>query len=112
MSKLSRRTLYWQQYAQRLRLARTVLEISEKQAADAHGVTVGTYRRWENGGVQRSSHFGICGKGYGLSPRLARNHGGKCNPPGNGADQSQSTAISLKRVRGRQSLAPRLPVRR
>jgi hypothetical protein len=53
----------------------------------------------------------ICGEGYGLSPRLARNHGGKCNPPGNGTDQSQSTAISLKMARGRQSLAARLPVR-
>ena len=42
---------------------------------------------------------------------VARNHGGKCNPPGNGTDQSQSTAISLKMARGRQSLAARLPVR-
>jgi transcriptional regulator with XRE-family HTH domain len=46
---------YWQDYAHRLRVLRQTLDISEMDAAVAHGVTVRTYRKWEAGNPQRAS---------------------------------------------------------
>jgi transcriptional regulator with XRE-family HTH domain len=46
---------YWSDYGHRLRVTRIVLGISEKEAAAAHGVTLATYRKWENGRPPRSS---------------------------------------------------------
>src|SRR5262249_18256409 len=45
---------YWLDYAHRLRVTRIVLGISEEEAADAHGVTLATYRKWEDGRPPRS----------------------------------------------------------
>jgi len=45
---------YWLDYAHRLRVTRIVLGISEGEAAAAHGVTLGTYRKWEDGRPPRS----------------------------------------------------------
>jgi transcriptional regulator with XRE-family HTH domain len=46
----------WDQQAcaHRLRVTRIALGITEQEAADAHGVTVRTYRKWEAGANQRS----------------------------------------------------------
>lgn len=49
---------YWRQYGDRLRLARLVLQITEAQAADAAGVTLKTYKKWEAGTPHRQ------GKGF------------------------------------------------
>src|SRR5262245_21795335 len=46
---------YWRDYAHRLRVTRIVLVMSEKDAAAAHGVTLTTYRKWENGRPPRSN---------------------------------------------------------
>jgi transcriptional regulator with XRE-family HTH domain len=54
-SKLStsrHRRFNWRAYGRRLRLARLTLGISEAAAAEAHGVTLTTYRRWEAGARQ------------------------------------------------------------
>jgi transcriptional regulator with XRE-family HTH domain len=40
----------------RLRLTRLALDISEADAAATYGVTLPTYRKWENGGRIRPSH--------------------------------------------------------
>jgi transcriptional regulator with XRE-family HTH domain len=45
---------YWHDYAHRLRVTRIVLGVTEKEAAAAHGVTLTTYRKWENGKPPRS----------------------------------------------------------
>jgi transcriptional regulator with XRE-family HTH domain len=45
---------YWRDYGHRLRVTRIVLGISEKEAAAAHGVTLATYRKWEDGRPPRS----------------------------------------------------------
>ena len=45
---------YWRDYAHRLRVTRIVLGISEKEAAAGHGVTLATYRKWEDGRPPRS----------------------------------------------------------
>jgi transcriptional regulator with XRE-family HTH domain len=46
---------YWRDYAHRLRVTRIVLGVTEKEAAAAHGVTLTTYRKWEDGRPPRSS---------------------------------------------------------
>ena len=60
---------YWCAHGQRLRLARSVLSITEREAAAAHGVTLRTYRRWERGGPQTNSSRGLTAfcKAYGVS---------------------------------------------
>ena len=40
---------YDRAYGRRLRLTRIALDITEAEAAAAHGVTLRTYRRWEAG---------------------------------------------------------------
>ena len=55
MRQRSRERAYWMAYGDRLRLVRAVLGITEAQAAEAHGVTVQTYKRWEAGGPQRGA---------------------------------------------------------
>src|SRR5262249_51649755 len=45
---------YWLDYGHRLRVTRIVLGISENEAAAAHGVTLATYRKWEDGRPPRS----------------------------------------------------------
>lgn len=82
---------YWSAYAQRLRLTRLVLGLSEVQAADDHGVSLATYRKWEAGGVQRQSCPGlefarihsisldwlVAGEPAQLGAHLSINRGGK-----------------------------------
>lgn len=46
---------FYQKLGERLRVTRRTLGISEREAADAAGVDVRTYRRWEKGGRDRSS---------------------------------------------------------
>jgi transcriptional regulator with XRE-family HTH domain len=55
--------------AERLKLVRHLLNISEAEAADAMFITVKTYRKREGGERHRDNHFGIfnfCDK-YGVS---------------------------------------------
>lgn len=83
---------YWKDYGHRLRITRLTLGITEMQASTAHGVTVRTYRRWEAGCPQRSSHAAtlkfskvydvsldwlINGEGFNLGSHLAVKPGGK-----------------------------------
>jgi transcriptional regulator with XRE-family HTH domain len=58
---------YWKAYGDRLRLVRLLLGISEEQAADAHGVTVQTYKKWEAGGRQRGASRARTSKNYDIS---------------------------------------------
>src|SRR5262245_47644177 len=44
----------WRDYAYRLRVTRIVLGMTEKEAAAAHGVTLKTYLKWEDGRPPRS----------------------------------------------------------
>lgn len=45
---------FWLAYGHRLRVTRAALGITEHAAAEAHGVTLATYRKWEAGCKQRS----------------------------------------------------------
>jgi transcriptional regulator with XRE-family HTH domain len=47
----------WRLCGHRLRITRIALGLTEKEAADAHAVSLRTYRKWENGGRQRGSAF-------------------------------------------------------
>jgi transcriptional regulator with XRE-family HTH domain len=47
----------WRLCGHRLRITRIALGLTEKEAADAHAVSLRTYRKWENGGRQRGSGF-------------------------------------------------------
>jgi transcriptional regulator with XRE-family HTH domain len=40
---------FYQALSERLRLTRKLLRVSEQEAADAAGVTVKTYQKWESG---------------------------------------------------------------
>jgi transcriptional regulator with XRE-family HTH domain len=42
----------WPEIGRRYRIARLTLGLTEKEAADAYGVTLRTYRKWEAGGRQ------------------------------------------------------------
>jgi transcriptional regulator with XRE-family HTH domain len=42
----------WPEIGRRFRVARLVLGLTEQEAADAYGVTLRTYRKWEAGGQQ------------------------------------------------------------
>lgn len=53
MSKSSRIRDYYRQASHRLRVTRLALGISEREAADAYGVSLSTYRKYEAGGSQR-----------------------------------------------------------
>jgi transcriptional regulator with XRE-family HTH domain len=44
----------WKEIGERLRTARLLFKLTEKQAAEAAGVTVETWRAWEAGRRQRS----------------------------------------------------------
>jgi DNA-binding transcriptional regulator YiaG len=46
---------FWAAYAKRLRFARAALDITERDAAEALGITLRTYRRWEKGGLHRDN---------------------------------------------------------
>ena len=50
---------YWVSFAERLRLTRRLLDISEQEAANALHVTLRTYRKWERGECHRDNPFGI-----------------------------------------------------
>jgi transcriptional regulator with XRE-family HTH domain len=50
-----RREYDWRAAGHRLRVTRIALGITERQAADAYGVTVRTYRKYEAGQPQRPS---------------------------------------------------------
>jgi transcriptional regulator with XRE-family HTH domain len=43
----------WKRVGHRLRVTRLALGLTDQEAATAHGVTVGTYRKWEAGGQAR-----------------------------------------------------------
>ena len=49
---------YDRAYGRRLRLTRIALDITEAEAAAAHGVTLRTYRRWEAGSPARCPRSG------------------------------------------------------
>jgi transcriptional regulator with XRE-family HTH domain len=75
----------------RMRLIRATLNISEEEAAVAHGVTVKTYRRYEAGAEQRGSDgwlkycrrfdisldYYLSGNTHSLGQHLSINRGGK-----------------------------------
>ena len=44
---------YYAAYGHRLRVTRIALGLTEQEAAEAHGATLKTYRKWENGARQR-----------------------------------------------------------
>lgn len=44
---------FYQELGERFRMMRKLLGISEREAAEAIGTTVRTYRKWEMGGVQQ-----------------------------------------------------------
>ena len=81
----------WHAYGRRLRLVRAALDISEVEAAAAHGVTLRTYRRYEAGAPQRagegflnfaakydvSLNWLISGDGTHLGRHLSKNKWGK-----------------------------------
>lgn len=46
---------FHRELSERLRATRKILGISEREAADAAGVTVATYRKWEKGGYVRGT---------------------------------------------------------
>jgi transcriptional regulator with XRE-family HTH domain len=81
---------YWRDAGQRLRTTRLALGISEQEAADAGGVTLRTYRKYEAGFPQRKWDFMgfvtkydvsldwiIRGEGEALGRHLAKNVGEK-----------------------------------
>ena len=81
----------WQAIGERLRIVRIALDLTEKEAAEAFGVTVRSYRSYEAGNVKFrgerwlrfccqykiSIDWLICGDGRGLKAHLARAIGGK-----------------------------------
>jgi transcriptional regulator with XRE-family HTH domain len=46
----------WKRVDHWLRVTRLALGLTEKQAAEAHCVTLATYRKWESGCPQKSSY--------------------------------------------------------
>jgi transcriptional regulator with XRE-family HTH domain len=83
-------TFDWAASGRRLRVTRLALGISEKDAASAYGVTLQTYRKYENGAPERGSAFVdfaekydvsidwlICGTSARLGSHLTKNRGGK-----------------------------------
>jgi transcriptional regulator with XRE-family HTH domain len=56
------RELDWRAIGQRFRLARLACGGTEKEAADAYGVSVQTYRKYENGHRQRNDFLGFVEK--------------------------------------------------
>ena len=91
-SRTEKRSNYYLEYGQRLRVTRLALGITEADAAVAHGFTVRTYRRWEAGQPHRGGHRAIkafadkynialewliCGEASGLGDNLTGQHGGK-----------------------------------
>jgi transcriptional regulator with XRE-family HTH domain len=81
----------WQAIGERLRVVRIALNLTEDEAAEAFGVTVRSYRRYEAGDVKFrgerwlrfcyrykiSTDWLICGDGRRLKAHLARAIGGK-----------------------------------
>ena len=59
---------FWAPVAERLKLTRHLLGISEQQAADALLITLRTYRKWERNEPHRNNHAGVFNFGdrYGL----------------------------------------------
>jgi transcriptional regulator with XRE-family HTH domain len=61
------KTRRWREHGNRLRVVRIVLDITEQEAADVCGVTLRTYRRYEQGGKQSNGrpirnfarHYGV-----------------------------------------------------
>jgi|SRR6202035_3008316 transcriptional regulator with XRE-family HTH domain len=56
------RELDWRAISQRFRLTRLALGITEEEAADAYGVTVRTYRKYEDGQPLRNDFLGFVEK--------------------------------------------------
>ena len=56
------RELDWRAIGQRFRLARLACGGTEKEAANAYGVTVRTYRKYENGQPLRNDFLGFVEK--------------------------------------------------
>jgi transcriptional regulator with XRE-family HTH domain len=50
---------FWRDYSHRLRVTRLALGITEADAAEAHGVTLATYQKWEAGCRQLTVGFAI-----------------------------------------------------
>ena len=81
----------WRDQGHRLRVVRIVLDITEQEAADVCGVTLRTYRRYEQGAKQKSirpvrnfaRHFGVSlswlvdGEGILNSERVGRKATGR-----------------------------------
>jgi transcriptional regulator with XRE-family HTH domain len=81
----------WRDQGHRLRVVRIVLDIAEQEAADVCGVTLRTYRRYEQGAKQKSirpvknfaCHYGVSlgwladGEGILNSERVGRKATGK-----------------------------------
>ena len=71
-------------YAHRLRVTRIALNITEAEAAEAHGVRLATYRKWEAGGRPHSigpmlrfmekfdvsADWLVAGEGFGIRSHL------------------------------------------
>ena len=55
--RVEKRDIFYSKVGERLRLCRELLGLSEQEAASAFYVTLRTYRRWENGGVQSGTNY-------------------------------------------------------
>jgi transcriptional regulator with XRE-family HTH domain len=83
--------VFWRHVGHRYRVARLALGLTEQEAAAAAGVTVKTWRKWENQGPGRAGHLGpldfaarfdvsigwlFCGEGESIGSHLAKHANG------------------------------------
>jgi transcriptional regulator with XRE-family HTH domain len=82
---------FWRDVGRRYRVARLALGLTVEQAATAAGVTVRTWRKWENNGPRYAGHLGpldfaarfdvsigwlFCGRGVGIGRHLSQQTNG------------------------------------
>jgi transcriptional regulator with XRE-family HTH domain len=53
IDRADERKIFYRQSGERMRMMRRLLGISEREAAEAMGTSVRTYRKWEMGGLMR-----------------------------------------------------------
>jgi transcriptional regulator with XRE-family HTH domain len=58
-SPATTREFSYRLYGHRLHITRLTLGITEQEAADAHGISLRTYRKWEAGGPQRGGTYAM-----------------------------------------------------
>ena len=121
---------FWRQVGRRFRIARLALGLTDEQAAAAAGVTVGTWRKWENNGPRRAGHlgpldfadrFGVSidwlfrGRGAGIASHLSQHANGVIAilPRGEGCPIPEAVLRARGRSKAkRRSIAGRIPTPR